>query len=91
MIEKRFDATMNPKGGNRGGKKVWPQLACWFHVVAPNQMSNRLDVPLNPLVPEYTNGAPEAPGSPPEDCGHELAAQRGIPGDGVFNQEDDED
>ncbi len=54
-------------------------------------MSNRLDVPLDPLAPKYTNGHPEAPGSPPEDCGHEVVARRGIPGDGVFNQEDDED
>jgi hypothetical protein len=54
-------------------------------------MSNRLDVLLDPLALEYTNDPPEAPGSSPEDHGHEVAAQHGIPGDGVFNQEDDED
>ncbi len=53
-------------------------------------MSNRHDVPLDPLAPDM-NGTPEAPGSPPEDRGHEVAARRGIPGDGAFNQEDDED
>jgi hypothetical protein len=89
--EKQFDATTNPKGGNCGGKKIWPQLACWFHVIAQNQMFNGLDVPLDPLVPKYTNGPLEAPGSPPENRGHEVAAQHGISGDGIFNQEDDED
>ncbi len=54
-------------------------------------MSNRLDVLLDPLAPEYTNGPLEAPGSPLEDRGHEVAARRGIPGDGIFNQENDED
>jgi hypothetical protein len=55
VTEKRSDAITNSKGGNHGGKKIWPQLACWFHVVARNQMSNRLDVLLDPLALEYTN------------------------------------